>query len=188
MYLYSIHYRLSARRYVYWLLICCTIVGLLCQQIQLLGIRFAHVACILHVSSRCINSLGPIDALIHPGLLAGSSYCNRIKRSFLKHDDLHGGVMTRTSRHEAYNGMPSSFCSFFHTWILAACVQVELSTFQCSESISLTSNQTIVVPPSMPKRVSMQKCGDEPDTLQARTIWAESTRRSAWLQHRTSRS
>ena len=108
-------YRLSARRRDYRLLICCTIVGLLRQQIQLVGIRFAHVACILHVSNRCINSLGPVDALTHPRLLAGSSYCNRIERSFLKHDDLHGGVMTRTSRHEAYNGTPCSFCSFFHT-------------------------------------------------------------------------
>ena len=147
------------------------IVGLLHQQIQLLGIRFAHVACILHVSNRCINSLGPVDALTHPGLLAGSSYYNRIERSFLKHDYLHGGVMTRTSRHEAYNGTPCFFYSFFHTWFLAACVQVELSTFQCSESISLTSDQMIVVPPGVPKSVLTQKCGDVINTLQARWSW-----------------
>ena len=119
----------------------------------------------------CINSLGLVDVLTHPGLLAGSSYCNRIERSFLKHDDLHDGVMTRTSRHEAYNGMPCSFCSFFHTWFLAACVQVELSTFQCSESISLTSDQTIVVPLGVPKSVLIQKYGDVINTQQARWSW-----------------
>ena len=36
--------------------------------------------------------------------------------------------------------------------------------------IYLTSNQKIVVPPGGQKRVSAEKCGDAPGTLQARTI------------------
>jgi len=44
--------------------------------------------------------------------------------------------------------------------------------------IYLTSNQRIVVPPGVPEHVLMQKCGDAPNTQQARTIWARSTRRS----------